>query len=109
MCVVEWKGFRLVEKYALLVGGCSTHRYDLSSMVMLKGTMCGSSREFRELVDMYGTDNHIWSTGSITEAVKAAKRVGGFSTKIEVETRTLEEAREAVCASVVWFARVIVD
>jgi nicotinate-nucleotide pyrophosphorylase (carboxylating) len=30
-------GFRLVEKYALLVGGASTHRMDLSSMVMLKG------------------------------------------------------------------------
>lgn len=30
-------GFRLVEKYALLVGGAATHRYDLSSMVMLKG------------------------------------------------------------------------
>jgi nicotinate-nucleotide pyrophosphorylase (carboxylating) len=30
-------GFRLVEKYALLVGGASTHRMDLSQMVMLKG------------------------------------------------------------------------
>jgi nicotinate-nucleotide pyrophosphorylase (carboxylating) len=30
-------GFRLVEKYALLVGGASTHRMDLSHMVMLKG------------------------------------------------------------------------
>jgi nicotinate-nucleotide pyrophosphorylase (carboxylating) len=30
-------GFRMVEKYALLVGGASTHRMDLSSMVMLKG------------------------------------------------------------------------
>ena len=29
--------FRLVEKYALLVGGASTHRMDLSQMVMLKG------------------------------------------------------------------------
>lgn len=29
-------GFRLVEKYALLVGGVDTHRYDLSSMIMLK-------------------------------------------------------------------------
>ena len=28
-------GFRLVEKYALLVGGADTHRMDLSSMVML--------------------------------------------------------------------------
>ena len=29
-------GFGLVEKYSLLVGGCTTHRMDLSSMVMLK-------------------------------------------------------------------------
>ena len=41
-------GFRMVEKYALLVGGAATHRYDLSSMIMLK-------------------DNHIWSAGSITQ------------------------------------------
>jgi len=47
-------GFRIVEKYALLVGGVSTHRMDLSSMIMLK-------------------DNHIWSTGSITKSVQAAK------------------------------------
>ena len=37
-------GFRLVEKYGVLVGGLDTHRMDLSSMVMLK-------------------DNHIWSSG----------------------------------------------
>ena len=30
-------GFRLVEKYSLLVGGCGLHRMDLSAMVMLKG------------------------------------------------------------------------
>lgn len=41
-------GFRLVEKYALIVGGVSTHRYDLSSMIMLK-------------------DNHIWTAGSISQ------------------------------------------
>lgn len=35
-------GFRLVEKYALLVGGASTHRMDLSAMVMLKGA-CGAA------------------------------------------------------------------
>lgn len=69
-------GFRLVEKYALLVGGVSTHRMDLSSMVMLK-------------------DNHIWSTGSITKSVEAAKRATGFSTMIEVECQSLEEALEA--------------
>ena len=69
-------GFRLVEKYALLVGGVSTHRFDLSSMIMLK-------------------DNHIWSIGSISHAVQAARKTGGFSTKIEVECRSIAEAREA--------------
>jgi nicotinate-nucleotide pyrophosphorylase (carboxylating) len=42
-------GFRMVEKYALLVGGASTHRMDLSSMVMLKGVLSGyfyGSRSF---------------------------------------------------------------
>jgi nicotinate-nucleotide pyrophosphorylase (carboxylating) len=29
-------GFRIVEKYAMIVGGCDPHRYDLSSMIMLK-------------------------------------------------------------------------
>mmetsp|Transcript_8573 Transcript_8573/g.20958 ORF Transcript_8573/g.20958 Transcript_8573/m.20958 type:complete len:296 (+) Transcript_8573:29-916(+) len=72
-------GFRLVEKYALLVAGADTHRYDLSHMVMLK-------------------DNHIWSCGSITAAVHKARRAAGFSTKIEVEARTEEEALEAASA-----------
>ena len=58
-------GFRIVEKYALVVGGISTHRHDLSQMVMLK-------------------DNHVWSTGSITAAVKKARSAAGFSSKIEV-------------------------
>eukprot|EP00968_Pinguiococcus_pyrenoidosus_P021847 scaffold2930_cov244-Pinguiococcus_pyrenoidosus.AAC.14 len=97
-------GFRIVEKYALLVGGGATHRLDLSQMVMLK-------------------DNHIWSAGSITDAVKVARSAAGFSAKvskpragvirrkgsvtassscllflfrqIEVEARTLEEGVEA--------------
>lgn len=69
-------GFRLVEKYALLVGGISTHRYDLSSMIMLK-------------------DNHIWSVGNVSSAVKAARKAGGFSVKIEVECRNIAEAKEA--------------
>lgn len=72
-------GFRLVEKYALLVGGASTHRHDLSQMVMLK-------------------DNHVWAAGSITSAVHKAKKAAGFSMKIEVECRSLEEAVEAASA-----------
>ena len=38
-------GFRIVEKYGMLIGGIDAHRYDLSSMIMLK-------------------DNHIWSKGA---------------------------------------------
>ncbi|CAG8728276.1 6231_t:CDS:2, partial [Gigaspora rosea] len=72
-------GFRLVEKYGMLVGGADTHRMNLSSMIMLK-------------------DNHIWSQGSITKAVERARNVGGFSLKIEVECRTEAEADEAIQA-----------
>jgi len=43
-------------------------------------------------------DNHIWSSGSITEAVKRAKSVGGFSVKIEVECQSEQEAEEAILA-----------
>lgn len=72
-------GFRIVEKYGLLVGGAATHRLDLSQMVMLK-------------------DNHIWSCGSIENAVKLARKATGFSQKIEVECQSLEEAVEAATA-----------
>lgn len=70
-------GFRLVEKYGMLVGGVDAHRHDLSSMIMLK-------------------DNHIWARGSITDAVKAAKAVGGFSLKVEVEVDSEKAADEAI-------------
>jgi nicotinate-nucleotide pyrophosphorylase (carboxylating) len=63
----------------MLVGGVDMHRYDLSSMVMLK-------------------DNHIWSTGSINNAVKKARSVCGFSQRIDVEVQSYEEAEEAIAA-----------
>lgn len=72
-------GFGIVEKYALLVGGADTHRMDLSSMVMLK-------------------DNHIWSTGSISDSVRKARAACGFSTKVEVECTSEADAREAAQA-----------
>eukprot|EP00050_Salpingoeca_kvevrii_P006866 m.292247 g.292247 ORF g.292247 m.292247 type:complete len:328 (-) comp12594_c0_seq1:595-1578(-) len=72
-------GFRLVEKHAMLVGGADTHRMDLSSMVMLK-------------------DNHIWSQGSISEAVKKARSLCGFALKIEVECGSEADARTAIAA-----------
>jgi nicotinate-nucleotide pyrophosphorylase (carboxylating) len=72
-------GFGLVEKYALLVGGASTHRMDLSNMVMLK-------------------DNHVWSTGGIAASVRKAQAAAGFSTQVEVECSSLAEALEAAGA-----------
>lgn len=72
-------GFRLVEKYGMLVGGADPHRYDLSSMVMLK-------------------DNHIWASGSITQAVKDAHKSAGFALKVEVEVQNEQEADEAIAA-----------
>ncbi|KAF4552420.1 Nicotinate-nucleotide pyrophosphorylase-like protein [Elsinoe fawcettii] len=72
-------GFRIVEKYGMSVAGCDMHRVDLSTMTMLK-------------------DNHVWASGSITRAVKAAKAAGGFSIKVEVECQSLEEAEEAIQA-----------
>lgn len=43
-------------------------------------------------------DNHIWASGSITEATKKAKAVAGHATKVEVEVRDLAEATEAARA-----------
>lgn len=72
-------GLRVLEKYSMLVGGVDPHRYDLSSMVMLK-------------------DNHITSTGSITTAVQRARSVCGFAVKVEVEVSSEADAKEAIDA-----------
>lgn len=73
-------GFRLVEKYGMLVGGIDPHRHDLSAMTMLK-------------------DNHIWACGGrIGDAVAAAKVAGGFAIKVEVECQSEAEAEEAIRA-----------
>ena len=72
-------GFRMCEKYAMVVGGCDGHRYDLSSMVMLK-------------------DNHLAACGSVEAAVGRARAAGGFSIKIEVECDGAVLAGRAVVA-----------
>lgn len=70
---------RIFEKYAVKVGGGSNHRYNLSDGVMLK-------------------DNHIAAAGGITKAVALARAYAPFVRKIEVETETLEQVKEAVTA-----------
>ena len=68
---------RPFEKYAVKVGGATNHRYNLSDGVLLK-------------------DNHIGAAGSITKAITMAKAYAPFVRKIEIETETLEQVKEAV-------------
>lgn len=68
---------RVLEKYAVSVGGGANHRFSLSDAVMLK-------------------DNHIKAAGSIKEAVEKARRAISHTMTIEVETETLEQVAKAV-------------
>lgn len=70
-------GLRMLDKYAVTVGGGINHRFGLHDAVMIK-------------------DNHIAACGSITLAVKRAKEKIGHLVKVEVETDTLEQVKEAV-------------
>ena len=72
-------GLRSLQKYAVTCGGGRNHRYNLSDCAMLK-------------------DNHIDAKGGITPAVKALREKIGHTVKIEVETRTLDEVKEALSA-----------
>lgn len=70
---------RPFEKYAVTVGGGRNHRYNLSDGVLLK-------------------DNHIGAAGSVSNAIKMAREYAPFVRKIEIETETLEQVREALDA-----------
>jgi len=72
-------GLRHLEKYAVRVGGGQNHRFGLYDGVLIK-------------------DNHIAASGGITQAVEAARKKAHHLLKIEVETRTLDEVREALAA-----------
>ncbi len=70
-------GLRALQKYAVTVGGGKNHRFNLSDGAMLK-------------------DNHIDACGGITGAVETLRKKLGHMVKIEVETRNLDEVREAL-------------
>ena len=74
-------GFRLLEKYAVRMGGGSNHRFDLGSGVLIK-------------------DNHVALAGSVSEAVRRAKGRVPHSLNIEVEVDTLAQLDEALAAGV---------
>lgn len=70
---------RPFEKHAVKIGGATNHRYNLSDGVLLK-------------------DNHIGAAGSVTKAIEMAKAYAPFVRKIEIETETLEQVKEALDA-----------
>ncbi|MFP7286102.1 carboxylating nicotinate-nucleotide diphosphorylase [Shouchella clausii] len=72
-------GLRIFDKFAVRVGGGANHRFGLDDAVMLK-------------------ENHIAACTSIAAAIEKARAYAGPMAKIEVETTTLDEVKEAVAA-----------
>ncbi|XP_054823034.1 nicotinate-nucleotide pyrophosphorylase [carboxylating], chloroplastic-like isoform X2 [Prosopis cineraria] len=73
-------GLRLLDKWAVLIGGGRNHRMGLFDMIMIK-------------------DNHISIAGGLTNALRAADlylKERDLQMPVEVETRTLEEVKEAL-------------
>lgn len=83
-------GLRLLEKYAVKIGGGENHRIGLYDMILIK-------------------DNHIDYAGGVTQAITKTKeylKAKGKDLKIEVEARTLAEIEEILNFDV---ERILID
>ncbi|MGI9951671.1 carboxylating nicotinate-nucleotide diphosphorylase [Moorellaceae bacterium AZ2] len=74
-------GLRMLDKYAVRVGGGTNHRFNLGDAVLLK-------------------ENHIRGAGGILRAVEKARRFIPLTAKIEVEVENLDQVAEALEAGV---------
>jgi nicotinate-nucleotide pyrophosphorylase (carboxylating) len=72
-------GLRLLEKYAVRMGGGTNHRISLSDMVLIK-------------------DNHLQHVGSVAEAIRRARAKARPGVRIEVEAASLLQVREALAS-----------
>ena len=72
-------GFRVLEKYAVRVGGCRNHRAGLDDGFLIK-------------------ENHIRAAGGITAAIRGAKDRATPGQRVEVEVTNLDELDEAMAA-----------
>ncbi len=70
-------GLRIIEKYAVKIGGGTNHRFNLSDGILIK-------------------DNHIKAAGGISAAVDAARKNAPHTLKIEVEVEDFEMIKEAL-------------
>ncbi len=76
-----WPGLRMVQKYAVRVGGAHNHIFNLANCVLVK-------------------DNHIKIAGSITEAVRQLRASAQHTFKFEVECESLAMVEEALACGV---------
>ena len=72
-------GWRLLDKYAVRVGGGTNHRFGLDDGILIK-------------------DNHIAAAGGVRRAVESARASAGHLSKIEVECETASDVDEALAA-----------
>lgn len=70
-------GLRLLEKYAVRLGGGANHRFGLDDAMLIK-------------------DNHVAMAGSVSKALERAKAAAGHLVKIELEVDTLDQLAEAL-------------
>ena len=72
-------GLRMLEKYAVAMGGGTNHRLGLFDAILIK-------------------DNHIQTVGGISEAVKKVKEKYQGKIPVEIEARNIEEVEEALAS-----------
>ena len=70
-------GLRLLQKYAVEIGGGANHRFGLDDAILIK-------------------DNHIAAVGSIDEALNQAHMLAGHTKKIEIEVDTLAQLEDVL-------------
>jgi nicotinate-nucleotide pyrophosphorylase (carboxylating) len=83
-CILDTRkttpGWRLLEKYAVQMGGGTNHRMDLAAMALIK-------------------DNHLTAAnGDVLDAVRRVREASGPGVEVEVEADTLDQVRAAVDA-----------
>lgn len=72
-------GLRMLEKYAVRIGGGHNHRYGLFDAVLLK-------------------DNHIKAAGGVSEAVRRARAQVPHTMRVEIEVETMSQVDEAIAS-----------
>jgi len=72
-------GFRVLEKYAVRIGGAKNHRMGLHDGVLIK-------------------DNHLTASGGVRAAIEKIRSRAHHLLKIEVEVSDLSEVKEALAA-----------